>query len=130
MNEIIGKCLRLPKKERARLAELLKESLNEKANAPKRFRELLIVASNILGKGIDSKCRDTSCVIGRMLITYKMRDEGYSLNQIGIMMGRHHSTILHLERMMEDVFRYPDCFKNELAYWNVFIKALKEDGIY
>lgn len=130
MKELISKCLQLPKGERERLISLLHDSLKQKKDVGARYNDLLRIATSVLGSGIDTKCRDTSCVIGRMLITYKMRAEGYTLMQIGNMLGRHHASILHLERMMEDVFRYPECFKIELAYWNMFIKELKEHGIH
>lgn len=129
MNNIIHTCLALPKEERARLADILHESLRGKYVAG-RYSDLLQIATSILGPGIGTKRRDSHCVIGRMLIAYKMRDEGYSLNQIGMMMGRHHATIIHLERMMEDVLRYPDCFKIEMAYWQEFIKKTKEHDIH
>lgn len=130
MTELIDKCLALQKEERKRLAEILKDSLKEKKNIYRRFHELLQVATSILGFGIESKCRDYSCVTGRMLITYKMRQEGYSLPQIGVMLGRSHASVLHLQRKMEDAFVYPDAFKIEIAYWNMFINELKEHGIY
>ena len=130
MTELIDKCLDLNKEQRTRLAEILKDSLKEKKDINCRYQELLRVATSLLGFGIDSKCRDTSCVIGRMLLIYKMRQERYSLQQIGMMLGRSHASVLHLERKMEDAFVYPDAFKIEVAYWNMFIKELKEHGIY
>ena len=131
MTDLINQCLALHKDARARLADILKDSLNKKElmNINCRFHQLLRVATELLGFGIDSKCRDASCVIGRMLIVYKMRQEGYSTTQIGIVLGRSHSSVIHLERKMEDVFMYPDAFKIEIAYWNMFVQTLKEYGI-
>lgn len=129
MTNLMQQCLSLPKEERERLSYMLNESLKEKKNANRRFKELLEVATSLLGFGIDSKCRDSSCVIGRMLIIYKMRQEGFSSTQIGLMLGRSHATILHFEKKMEDVFVYPEIFKIEIAYWNMFIKMLEEYGI-
>lgn len=129
MNNLIEKCLALPKEERERLSYILKESLKEKKNAAQRFKQLFEIATSLLGFGIDSRCRDASCVIGRMLLVYKMRQEGFSLPQIGMMLGRSHASVLHLQRKMEDAFIYPQMFKIEIAYWNMFIQELKNYGI-
>lgn len=131
MTELINQCLALHKDARARLADILRDSLKEKEkmDIKCRFHQLLRVATELLGFGIDSKCRDASCVIGRMLIVYKMRQEGYSTTQIGMMLRRSHSSVIHLERKMEDAFIYPDAFKIEIAYWNMFIQELKNYGI-
>lgn len=129
MTNLMERCLSLPKEERERLTYILKESLKEEKNALQRFKQLLEVATSLLGFGIDSKCRDASCVIGRMLIVYKMRQEGFSLMQIGMLLERSHASVLHLQRKMEDAFVYPDAFKIEIAYWNMFIKELVNYGI-
>lgn len=131
MINLIEKCLALPTTDRESLICILKESLSaKKKHIGARYRELLKVASDILGNGIDTKSRDASCVMGRMLIAYKMRMEGYSLGQIGMMMGRDHATICHMQKKMTDVIDYPHCYKVEMAYWEEFNKKLKEDGIY
>lgn len=121
--------MNLPKEERKRLADLLRDSLKGK-NAKARFNELLVVAKELLGSGIEGKCRDTSCVIGRMLIAYKMREEGYSSTQVGMAMARDHSSVLHLEKKMRDAFIYPEIFKIEMAYWGMFTEKLKAYGVY
>jgi chromosomal replication initiation ATPase DnaA len=130
MNELTQQCLALPIAERERLIYALKNSLEIKKNIGSRYRELLKAATDILGNGIDSKSRDASCVMGRMFIAYKMRCEGWSLTQIGMMMGRDHATICHLQKKMMDVIEYPHCYKVEMAFWEEFNNKLKEDGIY
>ena len=130
MNELTQQCLALPIAERERLIYTLKNSLEIKKNIGSRYRELLKAATDILGNGIDSKSRDASCVMGRMFIAYKMRCEGWSLTQIGMMMGRDHATICHLQKKMTDMLEYPHCYKVEMAFWEEFNNKLKEDGIY
>lgn len=129
MREIIRQCMALSADERAALAKILADSLDDarKHNAAERYKTLLIAATSLLGRGIDTKCRDTNCCIGRMLIAYKMRQEGFSLTQIGIVMGRDHATILHYQRKMEDVLHFR--FKMELAYWEEF-NTILNDGIH
>ena len=132
MTELVDRCLALHKDARARLIDILKDSLTikERMNIHCRYYQLLRVATEILGHGIDSKCRDASCVIGRMLIIYKMRQEGYSSTQIGMVLERSHASVLNLERKMEDAFNYPEVFKIEIAYWNMFTQKLKDYGIH
>ena len=128
MNELIKRCLNLSREERSRLIVALKDSLSEDGlmGAKNRFSVLHKIATEICGHGILSAKRDFNLVIGRRMIAYQMRVEGYSLQSIGIQMVKHHASIMHMVKMMEDVFEHPDILKLEMSYWTEFQKRLKE----
>lgn len=127
MNELTRKCLSLPRNERARLARMLNESLKEKDMTDEggRFKILYEAATDICGQGIISDCRDFSLVVGRRMIAYQMRKEGFSLQTIGKYLIRHHASVIHMIRMMKDAINFG--FKPEMNYWEEFIKRIGDN---
>jgi chromosomal replication initiation ATPase DnaA len=124
MTELTRQCLDLTKKNRKRLIKILEDSLIEKEDDGGRFHILLSIAEDIVGKGILSRFRDLNLVIGRRMIAYQMRQEGYSLMAIGKKLIRHHSSVMHMIRMMEDAIKFQ--FRPELTYWEEFQQKLQE----
>ena len=130
MNELTRQCLALSMEDREHLIRVLNDSIIDEIEDDGRFHLLLKIATEIVGDGILSRSRDYNCVMGRKMIAWQMREEGYSLVAIGRRMGRHHATIIHLLDLMEDVFKSPGCFKTDVAYWKLFKKRLEEYDIH
>ena len=128
MTELTRKCLSLSKSQREILIKRLQESLNEREDDGSRFATLLKAATDVCGKGILSSHRDFNLVMGRRMIAYQMRSEGYSFPSIGKMMVRHHASIIHMVRMMEDAIRYQ--FNLEMGYWYMFQQKIIEYDIH
>ena len=128
MNELIKRCLNLPRDKRSELMFVLKESLfdNGDIDDGSRFSVLYNIATEICGHGILSAKRDFNLVIGRRMIAFQMYEEGYSLQSISVHMVKHHTSVMHMIMMMGDVFEHPDIFKFEMSYWEQFKKKLKE----
>jgi hypothetical protein len=127
MNEITRKCLQLPIEQRRKLARILNESIfEERTDDGSRFAVLYKAASEVCGKGILTGSRDFNLVLGRRMIAYQMRQEGFKLQDIGKHLVKHHASIIHLIKGMQDVHDYPDVFKLEMAYWEEFKKKVKE----
>ena len=95
-----------------------------------RFLALYGMVSKIFGNGILTRVKDYECVLGRRFIAYQMKEEGYSYSAIGRHLLRHHASVMHMCKMMEDVLEYPDIFKLEMAYWEEFQKKIKEYDIH
>lgn len=128
MTELTRRCLSLSRSQREKLIKKLQESLNEREDDGSRFATLLKAATDVCGKGILSSSRDFNLVMGRRMIAYQMRSEGYSFPNIGKMMVRHHASVIHMVRMMEDALHFQ--FDLELGYWNMFQQKLKEYDIH
>lgn len=126
MTELMQQCLLLPTDEKQALISFISSSLDkEQEDAASRFFTLYKAATSIVGDGILTDSRMRELVIGRMLIVYQMRQEGYTLHTIGRHMMRDHSSVYHLEKKMEDVLKYPKLFPSELQLWNKFQDILK-----
>lgn len=128
MTELTRRCLSLSKSQRERLIKRLQESLNEREDDGSRFATLLKAATDVCGKGILSSSRDFNLVMGRRMIAYQMRSDGYSFPSIGKMMVRHHASVIHMVRMMEDALHFQ--FNLEMGYWNLFQQKIKEYDIH
>ena len=85
MNELTRRCLYLKKEDRQKLIRILTESLEEeeKEDDGSRFATLYKAATDVCGHGILTSSRDFNLVMGRRMIAYQMRLEGYSLLTIG-----------------------------------------------
>lgn len=125
MTELTRQCLSLNRAGRERLAKILQESLEKpEPSDDKRFETLYAVATEMFGKGILTSSRNYELTLGRRFIAYQLVQEGYSYSVVGRYLIRHHSSIMHMCRMMEDVLRFQ--FKPEMSYWIQFQKQLKE----
>ena len=125
MTELTRRCLDLSKANKEKLIKVLTESLeNEREDDGSRFSLLYKAATDVCGQGILSSRRDLNLVIGRRMIAYKMRREGYSLTTIGRHMVRHHSSVIHQVRMMEDALQMR--FDYDMALWELFNQRIKE----
>ena len=126
MTELTRRCLNLSKANKERLIKVLTESLanDEREDDGSRFSLLYKAATDVCGHGILSSRRDLNLVIGRRMIAYKMRQEGYSLTNIGKNMIRHHASVLHQIRMMEDALQMK--FDYDMALWELFNQKVKE----
>lgn len=91
-----------------------------------RFSVLYRAATDMVGKGILSSSRRRELVVGRMMIVYQMRTEGYTLKAIGRYLIRHHASVYQLQLRMEDVLKYPKIFSDEIRMWKEFQEKIKE----
>ena len=128
MNELTRRCLALPFHDRQKLLNVLKKSLDEREVDGSRFAIIYKAATEVVGNGILSKSKDFNLVMGRRMIAYQMRTEGYSLVSIGKKLNRHHASVIHMCKMMEDVLKYQ--FDLEMGYWILFQRKLKEYDIH
>jgi hypothetical protein len=127
MTELTRKCLSLNRADRARLAKILTESVERpEPQDGERFQVLYEAATRMFGQGILTGSRDYLLTLGRKFIVYQMVNEGYSRVTVGKYLRRHHASIIHMYKMMQDVFEHPYAFKVEMAYWEQFQKEIKK----
>lgn len=86
MRDLTRKCLDLSKDRKQKLVQILTESLereHDREDDGSRFSLLYNAATDICGLGILTRKKDFNLVMGRRVISYKMRQEGYSYPCIG-----------------------------------------------
>ena len=104
------------------IAEVLwpnKEDLQEcKIPIGERYDEVLRAAQTAVGKRL-TKGRRQEDVLIRVFVSYRLRCEGYSCEEIGKAMNRDHSTVVHYARKnMGDMLSLPHMYKDELKMYN------------
>lgn len=124
MTELTRRCLQLHKADREKLIKVLSESLEERLLTEERFKTLYDIATDMMGNGILTGSRDFNLVLARRMIVYQLKSEGYSWSAMGRFLIRHHASIIHMWKMMDDAIRFG--FKLELAYWEEFQRRLYE----
>lgn len=125
MNELTRKCLYLSREDKIRLINLLQDSIEDGEDDGSRFSTLLKIATEVVGEGILTKSREFKRNLGRQMIAYQMRKEGYTLMAIAKRLVRNHATIVHMIHVMDDVMKYPSCFRLEMSYWMEFTRKLE-----
>lgn len=103
--------------------------MDEREDDGSRFHTLFQAATKIVGGGIISDSKLKKPVIGRMLISYKMREEGYSYKTIGKYLKRSRGSIRKLWNNMDDALSLPTIYKYEVECWNKFNESLNEKKI-
>lgn len=126
MIELTRQCLALSKARRAYLIRVLKDSLSQKDKIEdsERFTILLKAATAVCGDGIMSKSKAFLPTLGRKMIAYTMREEGFSLASIGRFLDKDRTTARTLAMKMEDAITYQ--FKEDMPLWRAFKNLVAE----
>ena len=83
-----------------------------------RYAEVLQAAQIAVGKKM-ARGRGKEDVLIRMFVAYRLRCEGYPFEAIGKVLGRNHSTIVHLVgKKMADMLSLPKIYLRELKMYN------------
>ena len=94
--------------------------------AEARFKILYKAATEVIGCGLLTSNRQRELVIGRMLIAYQMRSEGFTYQTIGMFLKRAYASVYNLNAKMQDAIKHPYIFKEEMEQWQRFQKLIKE----
>lgn len=125
---IVRKIRRFPQETRRYIINAALLDLDRdlsKPNGPDRYAILKSIAEKATGHILtDSRSRENTEV--RMLIAAEMRSEEFTLEEIGLWMGKDHSTVMHYCVLLEDAKRYPMMYAELLTKRNTFIKELRE----
>ena len=127
ITELTQKILLLKRTQIARVVKILQEFLDKPEPLNKdRFQTVYSIAAEMFGRGILTQSRIYPLVLGRRFIAYQMRDDGYSIQDIASCLVRTTQSVVYSLKAMDDVFKNPNVFQLEMAYWNEFQKRLKE----
>lgn len=125
MDELTRRCIALPKEEKLILIKHLQcTMMDEREDDGSRFHTLFQAATKVVGGGIISDSRLKNPVIGRMMIAYKMRQEGYTFQTIGKYMKRGRGSVRILSYKMDDALVLPHSYRYEVECWNKFNELL------
>ena len=94
-------------------------------NAPiaDRYAEVLSAAEEAVGVKLNPG-RNAMTTTVRSFVAYRLHKEGYPYTDIGRMMGRDHSSVIHLVERKENALSVPGAYKSETEMFNRFNEIL------
>ncbi len=109
--------------------KILRSILDENECPPsvgERFPLVLSCAEIAVGRKLSrERCKDNTTI--RAFIAYQLRQEGYGYNEIGRMMQRDHSSVIHLYKLMCDILSVPNAYKDEIEMFQRFEEELTSE---
>ena len=129
MNELAKMACELPIYQRRELVQRINQSIvkeKQVVSAQDRYELVKSTVELVMDHKIESG-RFHQDVLCRMYIAYILVQDGYKVETIGKLLGRHHSTIIYLKKMMQDMLSLPSIYQDEITKLNQ-IKALLQDG--
>ena len=105
---------------------ILRHLLDENDCTPsigERFPFILACAEIAVGRKLSrERCEDNTLI--RAFVSYMLRNEGYSYSEIGRMLQRDHSTVMHIYKKMEDILSLPHVYRKEIDMFREFEELL------
>lgn len=123
---LIRECLGLRQEHKKRLIDILQDSMKIDESDDSRFQTLLGIATELCGTGIMTKTIEPMSSLGRNMIAYQLRKEGYTSSQIGRLLQRNHATVVNMIAKIQDLIEFPNTFLDEEEIWNKFQLKLRE----
>lgn len=87
-------------------------------------RYYLDVMSEIMGESVGVRSRRSNLTWGRYMVAYQLRQDGFSLVEIGRVLQKNHSSIINGLKKMDNMLDYPWAHKLEISFWERFQKEL------
>ena len=123
---LIRECLQLRQEHKKRLIDILQDSMKMDESDDSRFQTLLTIATELCGTGIMTATIEPMSSLGRNMIAYQLRKEGYKSTHIGRLLHRNHSTIINMIAKINDLIEYPNTFLDEEEIFHKFQQKVKE----
>lgn len=123
---LIRECLGLRQEHKKRLINILQDSMKIDESDDSRFKLLLEIATELCGTGIMTQTIEPMSSLGRNMIAYQLRKEGYGSSHIGRLLKRNHATVCSMVAKIQDLMEFPNIFLEEEEIWNKFQQRLKE----
>lgn len=124
--EIVQEYMKIPPDRITAIKKQLRTQAKDNAKATiLRYIEEMNV---VIGCPIDVYSREQKFVDARMVLSYVLTNKGFTYAKIGAILGKDHSTIIHLKNAME--FDVDHKFKTSaFLLLEKYEKRLKEYGI-
>lgn len=132
MTDLLTQCLALPLEERKKIVARLSDSIVDTMaqRTPDSAARLFAIYQDLTGRRINLKSHDHNDVWGKVMIAYRMLQEGFSGGAIGRQLNKDHSTIIHYRRKMEFVFEMPKMYSDVIKIWEMFNDKVENYDIH
>ena len=118
----------LPRESRvkvmSRLDELVEEEIHEQAGLT--LGELYVETMEAIMKNpIRNNTRQRDGVYARAVVSYCLYEQGLTVEKIGAVLGKDHSTITHYRRLVEDALETPASNPEMIILYRKFLKEIQ-----
>lgn len=129
MDALTKQCLGLNYEDRKTLIDNLQRSLETDVNPESKGKaaHYLDVMSDIVGRPIPLRIRESVFVWCRDMVIYQLLSEGYNTIQVGKMMSKNHATVIHARDTWQDALNFPFAFRAEMKIWKEFQKRIEDE---
>lgn len=107
------------------LKRLRSNNRDYKPLCKERYKVLLSLAEKVTDHSYSDN-RQFGNVVIKCLVSNRLRDEGYSFNEIGRAMNKHHSTVMFYIGKMSDMLSLPIIYSEEMRMRSLFNDAIDE----
>lgn len=101
---------------------ILRHILEENGCPPSigyRFPFILSCAELAVGRALTrERCKENTII--RAFVAYRLRTEGYTYKEIGEMLNRDHSSVVHLNAIVRNMLSVPEAYKDEVPMFQEF----------
>jgi len=94
--------------------------MTEAPHHPNQIKRLADICFAIFQGDVFTTCRERKYVDARITFSKLMNEQGYGCSQIGLILGRDHSTVLHYFRKGEELIETNRTFRKR------YVKACEE----
>lgn len=85
---------------------------------------------NVIGYSIEMQSREPRFIVARDCIVYQMiKRNTFTLEEIGQMIGKDHSTVSHIKKKMNEMIGDVRFYPSENKLWNDFQQQIKNKFI-
>lgn len=95
---------------------------------PKQIKRLSEICFAVFDGDVFTKCRERKFVDARITFAKLLQEQGYGCSQIGLLLGRDHSTIIHYFRKGEELIEVNPSFRKR--YVKAREEYIGEDPVY
>ena len=126
-------CLNLPLDSRVRLCNALQDSIRAELperrvflqRTPGRGEHLLGLMAEVIGEPVDRHSHKARFAWARTMVAYQLTQEGYSVTDAGVQMGKDHATISNCNNRMRAALAYPGQYRDVIDIWKQFQDRLQ-----
>lgn len=124
IDHVVRTAAKLTPEDREMVARrIMEETPVPKADA--RYAALLAIAEDVTNHTM-TRTRDFENVAIRRMVSFRMREEGFTATDIARAMGMHHATVLHYCAQMRDFFQEPIFYAGDIVQYARFKDAVEE----
>ena len=102
------------------------DKMEHRQSAVDRCAAIMAVAEQVTNMVNDPSKKDNDSVFVRTLTVWRMIEEGYTKMDISRAIGRDHSTIVYIHKLMKTAKQLPNAYRTHLYFFDKLNKSLND----